>query len=87
MGGAPARGQECASRGAGRAIAAALGEQSATDYVTGRSVRGQLFGAEGFNRVDAVRAKRRDVAGDKGGRSEHDCHDGVCPRIRRLHLE
>jgi len=29
------------SRGAGRAIAAVLGEQGATVYVTGRSVRGQ----------------------------------------------
>src|SRR5947199_1160186 len=30
-----------ASRGAGRAIAAVLGERGATVYVTGRSVRGQ----------------------------------------------
>jgi NAD(P)-dependent dehydrogenase (short-subunit alcohol dehydrogenase family) len=30
-----------ASRGAGRAIAAVLGEHGATVYVTGRSVRGQ----------------------------------------------
>ncbi len=54
-----------ASRGAGRAIAAVLGEHGATVYVTGRSVRGQptTDGLPGTIEDTADEVSQRDGAG------------------------
>src|SRR5260370_36822175 len=57
-----------ASRGAGRAIAAVLGEHGATVYVSGRSVRGQptTYGLPGTIDDAAVEATRRAGSGIPG---------------------
>lgn len=75
-----------ASRGAGRAIAAVLGEHGATVYVTGRSVRGQ---PTTDNLPGTIEDTAEEVA-RRGGRglpvrcdhaNEHDV-ESLCKRIR-----
>ena len=71
-----------ATRGAGRGIAVALGEQHATVYCTGRSVRGSL--ASGADRPETIEetAERVTAAGGEGihVRVDHTAED----EVRRL---
>jgi NAD(P)-dependent dehydrogenase (short-subunit alcohol dehydrogenase family) len=77
-----------ATRGAGRGIAAMLGEAGATVYCTGRSVRGQP--ASGPKRPETIEetAELVDARGGKGiaVRVDHSVEEEVialCERIRR----
>jgi NAD(P)-dependent dehydrogenase (short-subunit alcohol dehydrogenase family) len=79
-----------ATRGAGRGIAVALGEQGATVYCSGRSVRGQL--ASGASRPETIdeTAELVSAAGGKGiaVRCDHTADDQVralVERVRRDH--
>jgi NAD(P)-dependent dehydrogenase (short-subunit alcohol dehydrogenase family) len=79
-----------ATRGAGRGIAAMLGEAGATVYCTGRSVRGQP--ASGPKRPETLEetAELVDARGGKGiaVRVDHSVEEEVialCERIRREH--
>jgi len=79
-----------ATRGAGRGIAVALGEQGATVYCTGRSVRGHL--ASGADRPETIEetAERVTAAGGTGipVRVDHTVEDEVrelFTRVRRDH--
>jgi NAD(P)-dependent dehydrogenase (short-subunit alcohol dehydrogenase family) len=79
-----------ATRGAGRGIAVALGEQGATVYCSGRSVRGQL--ASGASRPETIdeTAEFVSAAGGKGiaVRCDHTADDQVralVERVRRDH--
>jgi len=79
-----------ATRGAGRGIAVALGEQGATVYCTGRSVRGQL--ASGADRPETIdeTAELVTSAGGQGipVRCDHTVEDdvrGLVDRVRRDH--
>src|SRR5262249_61297248 len=78
-----------ASRGAGRAIAAVLGETGATVYVTGRSVRGGATteGLPGTIQETAEEVSRRGGGGG-AGRCGHTVDAGVGrrgARVRRAH--
>ena len=79
-----------ATRGAGRGIAVALGEQGATVYCSGRSVRGNL--ASGPSRPETIdeTAELVTAAGGKGiaVRCDHTADDQVralIDRVRRDH--
>jgi NAD(P)-dependent dehydrogenase (short-subunit alcohol dehydrogenase family) len=79
-----------ATRGAGRGIAVALGEQGATVYCSGRSVRGNL--ASGASRPETIdeTAERVAAAGGTGiaVRCDHTADDQVralVDRVRREH--
>ena len=79
-----------ATRGAGCGIAVALGEQGATVYCTGRSVRGQL--ASGADRPETIdeTAELVTSAGGQGipVRCDHTVEDdvrGLVDRVRRDH--
>jgi NAD(P)-dependent dehydrogenase (short-subunit alcohol dehydrogenase family) len=79
-----------ATRGAGRGIAVALGEEGATVYCTGRSVRGRL--ASGAERPETIEetAELVTAAGGKGipVRCDHTVDEDVralVDRIRRDH--
>jgi NAD(P)-dependent dehydrogenase (short-subunit alcohol dehydrogenase family) len=79
-----------ATRGAGRGIAVALGEQGATVYCSGRSVRGNL--ASGPSRPETIdeTAELVTAAGGKGiaMRCDHTADDQVralIDRVRRDH--
>src|ERR1051325_9564072 len=78
-----------ATRGAGRGIAVALGEQGATVYCTGRSVRGQL--ASGANRPETIdeTAERVTAAGGKGiaVRCDHTVDEQVRSLVDRVRTE
>ena len=79
-----------ATRGAGRGIAIALGEQGATVYCTGRSIRGQL--ASGADRPETIdeTAELVTSAGGQGipVRCDHTADEDVralVDRVRRDH--
>ena len=79
-----------ATRGAGRGIAIALGEQGATVYCTGRSIRGQL--ASGADRPETIdeTAELVTSAGGQGipVRCDHTAEEDVrtlVDRVRRDH--
>jgi NAD(P)-dependent dehydrogenase (short-subunit alcohol dehydrogenase family) len=78
-----------ATRGAGRGIAVALGEQGATVYCTGRSIRGQL--ASGSNRPETI-DETADLVTAAGGtgiaiRCDHTIDDDVRALVDRLRRE
>jgi len=79
-----------ATRGAGRGIAVALGEQGATVYCTGRSVRGQLASGPGRPETIDETAELVTAAGGTGiaVRCDHTVDEevrGLVDRIRRDH--
>ena len=78
-----------ATRGAGRGIAVALGEQGATVYCSGRSVRGHL--ASGSNRPETIdeTAELVTAAGGKGiaVRCDHTVDEEVRALVDRLRRE
>jgi NAD(P)-dependent dehydrogenase (short-subunit alcohol dehydrogenase family) len=78
-----------ATRGAGRGIAIALGEQGATVYCTGRSVRGHL--ASGANRPETIddTAELVTAAGGKGiaVRCDHTIESEVRALVDRVRRE
>jgi NAD(P)-dependent dehydrogenase (short-subunit alcohol dehydrogenase family) len=79
-----------ATRGAGRGIAVALGEQGATVYCTGRSVRGQLASGAGRPETIDETAELVTAAGGTGiaVRCDHTVDEEVrdlVDRIRREH--
>lgn len=78
-----------ATRGAGRGIAIALGEQGATVYGTGRSVRGHL--ASGANRPETIdeTAELVSAAGGKGiaVRCDHTIESEVRALVDRVRRE
>ena len=75
-----------ATRGAGRGIAVALGEQGATVYCSGRSVRGQL--ASGASRPETIdeTAELVSAAGGKGiaVRCDHTADDQVRALVEQM---
>ena len=75
-----------ATRGAGRGIAVALGEEGATVYCTGRSVRGNL--ASGADRPETIdeTAERVTAAGGKGiaVRCDHTVEEDVRSIVERV---
>jgi NAD(P)-dependent dehydrogenase (short-subunit alcohol dehydrogenase family) len=78
-----------ATRGAGRGIAIALGEQGATVYCSGRSVRGHL--ASGANRPETIdeTAESVSAAGGKGiaVRCDHTIESEVRSLVDRVRRE
>jgi NAD(P)-dependent dehydrogenase (short-subunit alcohol dehydrogenase family) len=78
-----------ATRGAGRGIACALGEEGATVYCSGRSVRGQL--ASGARRPETIEetAERVSAAGGVGlpVRTDHLVPEQVEALVRRIESE
>ena len=78
-----------ATRGAGRGIATALGEQGATVYCSGRSVRGHL--ASGANRPETIdeTAELVSAAGGKGiaVRCDHTVESEVSALVDRVRRE
>ena len=79
-----------ATRGAGRGIAIALGEQGATVYCSGRSVRGALASGAGRPETIDETAELVTAAGGKGiaVRCDHTADDQVralVDRVRREH--
>lgn len=78
-----------ATRGAGRGIALALGEQGATVYCSGRSVRGQL--ASGASRPETIdeTAERVTARGGRGVavQADHTDEAQVAALCRRLEQE
>ena len=75
-----------ATRGAGRGIAIALGEEGATVYCTGRSVRGRL--ASGADRPETIdeTAERVTAAGGRGiaVRCDHTVEEDVRALVDRV---
>src|SRR4051812_38280943 len=71
-----------ATRGAGRGIAIALGEQGATVYCSGRSVRGQL--ASGANRPETIDETAELVSGAGGKGIAVRCDHTVETEVRAL---
>ncbi len=78
-----------ATRGAGRGIACMLGEQGATVYCTGRSVRGQL--ASGHNRPETI-DETAEMVTEYGGvgiavRVDHTVPSQVAALFERVRAE